>query len=123
MKLYTYTLPRIFENMNIPIPIQSLYLRSYAERNNFQFTLPQTEITFKNSYHILKEIMLNLEGEEQSNIAMTSILILPVRNSKALEEIIKINKTIKWHFPLENLIMSNGELMQWSKWFQKVNKI
>ena len=56
-KLITYTLPRPFNKYNIPIAIQSNYLKDYAKINDYEFSLPVTEIKTKNIYIELKKII------------------------------------------------------------------
>lgn len=119
--LYAYTLPREFEKINIPIPVQSTYLRTYAEKKKLIYKLPQTEICFRHSYHILKNLIRHVQiNETEANIGMTSILMLPVRENEKLNEIIKSENEIIWHFPLENLVLKSNQVLEWASWYIEI---
>ena len=53
-KLFTYTVPRPFSGYNIPIAIQSCFLRDYASKKML-FSLPVTEIVKKDTYSMFKK--------------------------------------------------------------------
>ena len=82
--LFTYTLPRPFFGYNIPIAIQSSFIRDYANKNNLIFSLPSTEITKDNCYSIFINLItskkLNIE-----NIGVVSGYVFPIDNSKFLK--------------------------------------
>ena len=119
--LFAYTLPREFEKINIPIPVQSTYLRTYAEKMDLIYNLPQTEICFRQSYHILKTLIRHVElNNTEPNIGMISILMLPIREYEKLKEIIKLEQNIVWHFPLEGLVLKSNEVLDWSKWYIEI---
>tara|TARA_B100000965_G_scaffold230586_1_gene193070 strand:+ start:136 stop:561 length:426 start_codon:yes stop_codon:yes gene_type:complete len=118
-KLFTYTLPRPFFGYNIPIAIQSSYLRDYAKKKNYLFSLPVTEIVTQNTYFMLKTKF----PKKKIDIAFSSIFIFPLQNSKSLYQIVKcFNKNTKFHFVLENLIMTGSEFLNWQKQFNKIKK-
>ena len=77
--LKTYVLPRPFYGYNIPIAIQSSYIKDYAAKKNYAFSLPETEITTSNVYLVLKKILSN---RLNTDLAFTSIFMLPVYNKK-----------------------------------------
>tara|TARA_B100000780_G_C20974963_1_gene389384 strand:+ start:241 stop:618 length:378 start_codon:yes stop_codon:yes gene_type:complete len=119
-KLITYTLPRPFNKYNIPIAIQSNYLKDYAKINDYEFSLPVTEIKTKNIYIELKKII----KKKPTNIGMVSIFILPIQNSKELKSLVKsVTKKTKFHFALEKLVMSKEELLNWSAEYTKYKRV
>ena len=103
--LHTYVMPRPFNGYNIPIAIQSSYLKDYAYKNNFVFSLPETELTTSGAYSILCEKLSGLE--EKDSLAFTSIFMLPIEDDIKLKEIFSHNKAknISFHFVLENKIL------------------
>jgi sporadic carbohydrate cluster protein (TIGR04323 family) len=124
IKLITYSLPRSFYGMNIPLPIQSAYLRDYANRNGLQFSLPLTEICFHNSYHVLIK-MLARHKEMNIHIGMSSILMLPHYDRNLLNFILNVrdNCFTKWYFPLENICLNSEDIKVWSDKFIKLQNI
>jgi sporadic carbohydrate cluster protein (TIGR04323 family) len=124
LTLTTYTLPRTFYGINIPIAIQSAYLRDYASRNNLVFSLPKTEICFKNSYDILIEILTDKQNHNL-NIGMASILILPHQDTNLLDFLTSTRREIDitWHFPLENLQISSEKVRGWSNDFTSLKRL
>ena len=119
-KLLTYTLPRTFNKYNIPIAIQSNYLKDYAKNNHFEFSLPVTEIKTKNIYIELKKIT----EKKPINIAMVSIFILPVEDLKLLKSIMYwINVNTKFHFALEKLVLNKSEIKNWAYEYVKYKRV
>ena len=119
-KLLTYTLPRTFNKFNIPIAIQSNYLKDYAKNNNFEFSLPVTEIKTKNVYIELKKIT----KKKSVNVAMVSIFILPIDDYKLLNLLMKdVNKNTRFHFALEKLVLKNNEILNWAYDYVKYRRV
>lgn len=116
-RFVTYSLPRPFFGLNIPISIQSAYLRDYAVKNELEFTLPTTEICFDNSYYSLSNILRALKNDE--HFGAVSILVLPLNNSKKVRSIMDLikHKSIKLHFPLEGFCGSSAEVLNWCEEF------
>ena len=56
-KIINYVIPRPFNGFNIPIAIQSVYLRDYCKRKNYIFSLPATEFTKTDSYAMLSSLI------------------------------------------------------------------
>ena len=83
-KINTYTMPRPFSGYNIPIAIQSSYLKDYCNRNKLKFSLPETELTTSGSYKILKKLLM-----QGNDIAMCSFFILPTDNKKKLNTLLR----------------------------------
>lgn len=109
-KINTYTLPRPFSGYNIPISIQSAYLKDYCNRNKLNFSLPETELTTTGSYHVLKKLL-----NQGNDIAMCSIFILPLENRKKLSLILSpyIKKKIILHFALESKSLQVLDVVKW----------
>ena len=119
-KLITYTLPRTFNKYNIPIAIQSNYLKDYAKNNHFEFSLPSTEIKTKNIYIELKKIT----GKKPIKIAMVSIFILPVEDFKLLKSIMsEVNVNTKFHFALEKLVLKKSKIINWAYEYIKYKRV
>ncbi len=119
-KLLTYTLPRTFNKYNIPIAIQSNYLKDYAKNNNFEFSLPVTEIKTKNVYIELKKIT----KKKSVNVAMVSIFILPIDDYKLLNLLMNdVNKNSIFHFALEKLVLKKNEILNWAYDYVKYRRV
>ena len=113
--LHTYSQPRPFNNLNIPIAVQSVYLRSYAVSNSFIFKIPRVELTKNNSFINLKDLLIN--SKKISDLAFTSLFMLPIDNNVAFYDIKKNikNDDMKFHFVLESLILNKKELIDYQK--------
>ena len=117
-KLVTYTLPRPFFKVNIPIPIQSAYLRDYATRNGLVFTLPTTEVCFEKSYYALGNLLRQLTNED--HFAAVSILALPLEDPVIFDKLKKLVEgrgSITFHFPLEGFVGTIQKVMAWREDF------
>ncbi len=114
--LSTYTMPRPFYGYNIPIAIQSAYLRDYASKNKMHFSLPVTEISKPNTYQMLSGI-LNDKKQTITNLAFVSIFVLPLYDYRKLKKIFdsKNIENLKLHFTLESLILTPDKLLVWQK--------
>jgi sporadic carbohydrate cluster protein (TIGR04323 family) len=114
--LTTYTMPRPFHGFNIPIAIQSAYLKDYAQRSGFTFSLPITELTTSKSYALLRKILANNE-ETTLNLGVVSAFAFPVRNLQMMNDIFLpyISSDAIVHFPLESLTLNFKELLSWSE--------
>ena len=111
--LHTYVIPRPFNGYNIPIAIQSSYLKDYANKNNLIFKLPITEITKSNSYVMLLKL---LNDETINNIGFVSGFVLPIYQLKKLNKLLeKTNRNLKFHLALENIVFDNKDLLNWAK--------
>ncbi len=119
--IFTYVMPRIFNGYNIPISIQSVYLRDYAEKRGFQFKLPVTELVTKNNYFMLSKLS---KEKTINHIAMTSVFMLPINNKNFCEKLTnKFSKKCIFHFVLENLEYDKIDLLLCIKEFNKTNKL
>tara|TARA_Y100000992_G_scaffold20822_1_gene12002 strand:+ start:173 stop:592 length:420 start_codon:yes stop_codon:yes gene_type:complete len=109
-----YVIPRPFNGYNIPIAVQSTYLRDYAQRNGFKFSLPNTEISKYGSYSILSGILSD-KKDKFTDLAMVSIFILPVFDKKRIYKLFKEKhlQKINLHFALESYVFSVEDLCNW----------
>ena len=120
IRLFTYALPRSFNGQNIPIPVQSAFLRDYCIRNGYNFTIPTVEICVENSYYVLFRSLF-LRRHYELDIGLTSILMLPSKDSHLLKEILQINPLVNWHFVLEGLVLRHDEILLWFDDFHYLN--
>ncbi|WP_353432665.1 LIC12192 family sporadic carbohydrate cluster protein [Polynucleobacter sp. MWH-UH23A] len=111
--LITYSLPRPFFGLNIPIPMQSAFMRDYAKKNHLIFQLPAVEICFKDSHYVLLSLLQKSRGSSLINLCMSSVLMMPILNSDLFEKIIQESGNVIWHFPLESMILEKSELLNW----------
>lgn len=116
-RLVTYSMPRPFYGINIPIPIQSAYLRDYASRNNLHFSLPATEVCFGSSYYVLSNIFRSLSDGE--HFGAVSLLTLPLGNERVFIDLLNLtfNKGIRFHFPLEGFCDDLQGVVNWRESF------
>ena len=68
-----YTFTRSFEGLNIPLPIQNIYLRNYCLSNNLRFTLPMPEFPIRSNFSKFKEI-IDMNHEDKK-VLCTSLLM------------------------------------------------
>ena len=52
-----YVMPRPFNGFNIPISIQTAYIKNYTEQKNFQFSLSLVELTKPECFYVLEEYL------------------------------------------------------------------
>jgi sporadic carbohydrate cluster protein (TIGR04323 family) len=99
--------------MNIPINIQSCFLRDYCAKNGFLYVLPQTELINAGSTYILTGLLREI-SKLPNLIGMTSIFMLPYHIEKRLEILQEIDKNnnLEWHFPLESTICKTSQLLE-----------
>tara|TARA_Y100000590_G_scaffold464033_1_gene632391 strand:- start:291 stop:722 length:432 start_codon:yes stop_codon:yes gene_type:complete len=123
-KLITYSMPRTFNNFNIPISIQSTALRDYAIKNSYIFSLPSTENCIKNNYSVLKTILYKFKNKNL-NLGVVSFFIFPVNDMKLINLIFKkyVNSNFLIHSVLENQIFSIKEFIEWSEKIGLVRKM
>ena len=106
--LHTYSLPRPFSSLNIPLAVQSVYMRNYANSLSMTFSLPKVEWCIPNVYLVL----FNMANDPfVDNIAMSSILMMP-KDPESLGLLSSFHK-LDYHFVLENLVLTNSEVPQY----------
>jgi sporadic carbohydrate cluster protein (TIGR04323 family) len=114
-ELYTYSLPRPFSGLNIPIAIQSAYLRGYAHSNKYIFVLPKVEWFIPNSYIELYKL---LHDSSVNNLAMSSIRMLPT-DHHLIKSILPLRE-IALHFVLENKVILSSNLLYYLSEHKKI---
>ena len=121
----TYVLPRPFYGYNIPLAIQNTYIREYVMNSNMIYSLSSVELTKKNCFEILKKNIRCL-NKNRSEFIVASGLIFPIHDQKQMNDIfinsIKYKKA-KFHLILESKILTNKELISWSKEINFIKKI
>ena len=120
IRLDTYTLPRPFFNYNIPIAIQSSYLRDYAQKNDYIFRLPVTEIVKKDCFYMF----IKHFTKKKINLGLVSIFMLPINNEKLFHYLLtKIHTKTNFHFVLENLILDKKKLILWREEYLPISML
>ena len=96
--------------MIIPVPAQNSCLREYIQKKGGTYILPPLESYYHGCYHQLFGLLWNLP--EDRVVIMYSLSMLPIDNTKKMNEIIKISskKKIKYAFVLENFESSLSEI-------------
>jgi len=108
MNIRGYIFSRNFFGERIPQNIQSLTIRDYCKRNNYNFLLHAVEYSMKDSFLILKSLLHELD--DINGIAAYSLFQMPYDDFMRInifEEIINKKKSI--HFALESLKISKNE--------------
>jgi len=120
-KIINYVIPRPFNGFNIPIAIQSVYLRDYCKKKNYIFSLPVTEFTKTDSYAMLLSL---IEVKKARNYGFVSGFVLPVYDLKRIKKLLKnVNENSKFHLVLENNIFNKKQLLNWAESINFVNLI
>ena len=84
------------------------------------FSLPVTEIVKKDAYAMFKKKF----KKKKISLAMTSIFILPIKDEKKFNNLIKdLNDQTSLHFVLENLILNKKTIFKWRKDYLELNKL
>ena len=122
IKLKPYVLPRPFSGYNIPIAMQTSFIKQYCEQAGYKFSLSIVELTKSNSYQILEEY---LDEAKIADLGIVSIFVLPIHNKKLMSRIHqKINKKkILFHAILESKILSNENLLNWEQEFSDLKNM
>ena len=121
-KLKPYVLPRPFSGYNIPIAMQTSFIKQYCEHSGYKFSLPIAELTTSNSYQVLEEY---LDEVKNVDLGIVSIFVLPIHNKNLMRRIYnKINKKkILFHAILESEILSKEDLLNWGNEFSDLNSM
>ena len=111
--LKPYVMPRPFNGFNIPIAIQTSFIKSYAEQNGYAFTLPLAELTTSDTYYSLDNF---LSSTKINDIGIVSIMILPVMNKKLMDKLFKNHKKKQFifHAILESKVLNLHQIKQWA---------
>ena len=118
-KLFTYTVPRPFLVTTYLLQYKVVFCEIMLLKKML-FSLPVTEIVKKDTYSMFKK---NFKKKKIS-LAMTSIFILPIKNEKKFNNLIKdLNDQTNLHFCLENLILNKKGIFKWRKDYLELNKL
>ena len=122
MIIKPYVLPRPFSGYNIPIAMQTSFIKQYCEQSGYKFSLPIAELTMSNTYKVLEDY---LDEVKNANLGIVSIFVLPIHNEKLMNRIFKkINrKEISFHAILESQVLSNENLKNWEKEFSYLSSM
>ena len=114
-RLTTYTLPRPFNGYNIPIAIQSVFMRDYATRSGYEFSLPVTELTTSNSFVMLRRILM-VKTKNPINLAVCSGFVFPVGDMDLLSSILRCSEStgVYFHLVLEAKVLTCEQLLDWA---------
>lgn len=98
----TYVSSRPFGGMAIPVPVQNIYLRSYAQQKGLMYKLSVNEYKFDGCYLQLEAALTELPALE--GILMSSIHMLPrnPRRRRRIYDILAQNEA-EMHFALEDI--------------------
>ena len=118
--LHAYSLPRPFDGLNIPLPVQSCFLRNYAKNKGYFFVLPAVEWCIDGLYIQLRKLM---STENVSEIGMTSIKMLPLMKEQQLNNLLDCSQEVNFHCVLENLIINNYNLPEYAKEYRSLAKL
>ena len=102
-----YVTSRPFGQFNIPVPLQSLALRDYCQRNNLLYVLPVNENNFPHSYMVLEGMIQNLADYE--GVVMYSMQMLPQRSERRraiFKRILDQNCSV--HMVLEGIVVNDA---------------
>jgi sporadic carbohydrate cluster protein (TIGR04323 family) len=99
-----YVSCREFGGFRIPVPVQTVVLRDYCQRNQLIYKLHVNENEFPHSYMVLDGMMNDLAGLE--GILMFSMFMLPGRAERRKGIYAKIfDAGIALHLVLENFVI------------------
>ena len=109
---------RPFAGLNIPIAIQSTYMREYAKSKNMNFILPKVEWCIPGVYTEFRKLIAN---KNIVNIALSSIQMLPSEENNLYKELRNTDRT--YHFILEKLIVKEFDLMNTISELNYINQL
>ena len=107
--LSTYSVPGVALGMNVPLPMQSSYMRLYAEKHDYIFCLPVVEIFNSPRKLMLGHLLHGLGAHE--HVCTSTVLFLPLKSFSELAYIgeITIRKRLTWHFLLEGQMLVGAD--------------
>lgn len=103
-----YASPRPFSGFQVPIPMQSMFIRRYCEERGFTFNHHVVENITPDSYLVLERLVT--EATQYQALAMCSIGMLPIR-SQSRDTMLQrcISDGLSIHFIFEQLIVSTRD--------------
>jgi sporadic carbohydrate cluster protein (TIGR04323 family) len=117
-----YVTSRPFGQYSIPVPLQSLALRDYCQRNNILYVLPVNENIFPNSYMVLEGMIQDLTDYE--GIVLYSMHMLPQRAERRRQIYDRILKQgCSLHIVLESIVLSGPQDVEKIEELLQLNQI
>ncbi|AXK79052.1 hypothetical protein DW352_00065 [Pseudolabrys taiwanensis] len=117
-----YVTSRPFGQYCVPVPLQSLALRDYCQRNNLIYVLPVNENIFPHSYMVLEGMTKGLS--DYQGIVMYSLHMLPQREERRREFYKKIlEQGCELHIVLEGLVISDDQGVEHIEELVQLNQI
>ena len=117
-----YVTSRGFGQYRIPVPIQSLALRDYCQRNGFVYVLPVNENVFPNSYMVLEGMIQNLSDFE--GIVMCSMHMMPQRAERRRKVYQRIlDQGCSVHMLFESVVIKGPEDIEQAEELLLLNQI
>lgn len=117
-----YVTSRPFGQFNIPVPLQSLALRDYCQRNNVLYVLPVNENAFPHSYMVLEGMIQDLA--EYEGIVMYSMHMLPQRAERRRRIYGQIlGQGCSLHVVLEGVVVSGPQDVEKLEELLQLNQI
>ena len=117
-----YVSSRPFGKYCIPVPLQSLALRDYCQRNNFIYVLPVNENIFPHSYMVLEGMTKGLS--DYQGVVMYSLHMLPQREERRRAFYKQIlDQGCELHIVLEGLVIANEGGVEQIEELVKLNQI
>jgi len=117
-----YVTSRGFGQYRIPVPIQSLALRDYCQRNGLLYVLPVNENIFPNSYMVLEGMIQNLSDFE--GVVMCSMHMMPrraERRRKIYQRILDQGCSV--HMLFESVVIKGPEDLEKAEELLLLNQI
>src|SRR4051812_7945450 len=99
-----YVSSREFGGFRIPVPVQTVMLRDYCQRNKLLYMLHVNENEFPHSYLVLDGLMAELDALE--GVLMFSMYMLPERPQRRAgiyQRFFELG--LELHLVLENLVL------------------
>jgi sporadic carbohydrate cluster protein (TIGR04323 family) len=100
-----YVSSREFGGLRIPVPVQALVLRDYAQRKKLLYKLHVNENLFPHSYMVLEGLVRTLNGFE--GVLVCSMFMLPERperRARIYERILE--QGVEMHLVLEDMVIA-----------------
>ncbi len=120
-KIKGYITSKPFLSERVPQNVQNLFLRNFCKINGYEFLLSGTEYSMKNSFHILEELIYNLD--QYDGIAAYSVFQLPEKSSyrsKLLKKILKEKKMFLC--AIENIKIESASDVKYIETLWKIKK-
>jgi len=120
----TYTHSRRFGGYNIPITIQTCYIRDYCKKNAIAFRIPRTEYCIGGCYSSLINMIAKRKLDKNVTVIMCSVYMLEEAKDLAeeLQDLLS-DQDIVYDCILEGLRMNYQEVRRYLTECNKFNKL